>query len=84
MADAEMSEQIKEGAELADITEDELEKLLIPMGERNAFAVINNLQAISTNQPAAMEFFAQVCGLASEITGIQVGLDRMITGDFLK
>ena len=39
MADAEMSEQIKEGAELADITQRiELEKLLIPMGERNAYA----------------------------------------------
>ena len=28
-----------------------------------------------------MEFFAQVCGLATEITGLQVGLVRMITGD---
>ena len=33
------------------------------------------------DRPAAMEFFGQVCGLASEITGLQVGLVRMITGD---
>ena len=80
MADPEMTEQIKEGAELADITQDRIGEVVIP-GEADAYAVINNLQAISTNQPAAMEFFAQVCGLASEITGHQVGLVRMITGD---
>ena len=80
MADPEMTEQIKEGAELADITQDRIGEVVIP-GVPDAYAVINNLQAISTNQPAAMEFFAQVCGLASEITGIQVGLVRMITGD---
>tara|TARA_B000000557_G_C20644245_1_gene387675 strand:- start:111 stop:722 length:612 start_codon:yes stop_codon:yes gene_type:complete len=80
MADAEMSEQIKQGAELADITEDILGEVIVPT-ERNAYGVINTLQAISTNQPAAMEFCAQVCGLASEIIGTPVGLLRRITGD---
>ena len=73
MADAEMSEQIKEGAELADITEDRIGEILIPMKPK-CVCSDKYPQAISTNQPAAMEFFAQVCGLASEITGTPVGL----------
>ena len=81
LADAEMSEQIKQGAELADITEDAIGEIIVPAGGPDAYGVINTLQAISTNQPAAMEFCAQVCGLATEIIGSPVGLLRRITGD---
>ena len=81
LSDPEMSAGMAEGAKLADITEDRLGELILPAGDPDAFGVINTLQAISTNQPAAMEFFTQVCGLFKEITGKDCGLVRMLTGD---
>ena len=81
MADSEFQEQFKQGAELADITEDAIGEIIIPAGGPDAYGVINRIQAISSNQPAAMEFFAGVCGLATEIIGSPVGLLRKITGD---
>ena len=81
MADSEFQEQFKQGSELADITEDAIGEIIIPAGGPDAYGVINRVQAISANQPAAMEFFAGVCGLATEITGNPVGLLRKITGD---
>ena len=85
LADAEMSDQIKEGAEFADITEDRIGEILIPMGERQCVcSVINTLQAISTNQPAAMEFFAQFVVWLQRNNRKRVGLGQNITGDFLK
>jgi len=81
LADPEMADQIKQGAELADITEDAIGEIIIPAGGKDAYGVINTLQAISTNQPAAMEFFGKVSALASEIIGTEVGLVRRITGD---
>ena len=48
IADPEMTEQIKEGAELADITQDRIGEVVIP-GDADAYAVINNLKAIYSN-----------------------------------
>ncbi|MAS57102.1 MAG: hypothetical protein CMA37_00625 [Euryarchaeota archaeon] len=81
LSDEEMSSAFSEGANYADVVEDRLGEILIPMGEPQAFAQVNSIQAISTNQPAAMEFFAQICGLFKEITGKDLGLGRMLTGD---
>jgi len=80
-SDAEMASSFTEGANFATVVEDRLGEILIPMGERQPFAQVNTIQAISTNQPAAMEFFAQICGLFKEITGKDLGLGRYITGD---
>ena len=65
MADSEFQEQFKQGAELADITEDAIGEIIIPAGGPDAYGVINRIQAISSNQPAAMEF------LLRKITGDQ-------------
>ena len=81
LSDPEMSSSFTEGANFATVVEDRLGEILIPMGERQPFAQVNTIEAISTNQPAAMEFFTQICGLFKEITGKDLGLGRYITGD---
>ena len=48
MADPEMTEQIKEGAELADITQDRIGEFVIP-SEADAYVVIYYVDAIFNN-----------------------------------
>ena len=45
LSDAEMSSSFKEGANFADVVEDRIGEILIPMGERQPFAQENNIQA---------------------------------------